>query len=378
MATNATAMVMNALGWPVWLFMLLSTLRRNLFLAASLLPRRRAARAPAASTVVLIAARNEADFLPRMLEALEKLDYPPDLLDFVFVNDGSTDATGGLIDAWAAGRSRVQVLHQRESVGKAQSLQNALAVAPASEFVAILDADTVPRPDALQLLVDALADAAVGAAGGYPQPGNSAATVASRYAAIERWTLHLVTLAGKDRLNMNPAAIGALCLIRRSALDEIGGFPVGTTAEDIHISLRLNRRGWRTRSVIEAVAREDVPEMLDDFRAQRLRWGRGLQETRGAASTAEDLFVAAGYVDRVVLIAAMPLAWFGVISWLSVGFFVAAPFASVLVAVVRARPPSPVVTLASIPLMMLADVGVTFASLWERGPIQWVRRRSAR
>ena len=248
-------------------------------------------------------------------------------------------------------------------------------MAPATDFVAIFDADTVPRPDALSLLAGALADPSVGAAGGYPEPGNSAATVTSRYAAIERWTLHLVTLAGKDRLNMNPAAIGALCLIRRCALDEIGGFPVGATAEDIQISLLLNRHGWRTRSVIEAVSREDVPELLADFRAQRQRWSRGLEQTRGAGSTIEDHFVAAGYFDRIVMIAALPLAWWGTLSWHFLGFYVATPVAGLLVAVARAQPPAVLATLASIPVMAVADLGVTIASLLERGPIRWARRR---
>ena len=119
MATHpAMATVIQALSWAVWLFLLLSALRRNLLLGASLLPRRRTQRAVGASIVVLIAARNETNYLPRLFAALEKLDYPAELLHFVFVNDGSTDATGGLISAWAAGRPRVQILHQGESAGK--------------------------------------------------------------------------------------------------------------------------------------------------------------------------------------------------------------------------------------------------------------------
>lgn len=39
---------------------------------------------------------------------------------------------------------------------------------------------------------------------------------------------------------------GSCAVIRRKALDEIGGFAVETVTEDAHTALRLQRRGWKT------------------------------------------------------------------------------------------------------------------------------------
>jgi len=356
-------------------------LRRYLFLLASLLPRRPLPPVPNEPIAVLVAARNEEFYLPRLLDALGRLDYPAHHLRFVLVSDGSTDATPAIMTAWADDRADTVIACLPESGGKAGALRHALTLAPDAPLIAIFDADTVPAPDALLRLAAAFADPSVGAAGGYPEPANANASISSRYAAIERWILHLVTLRGKDALHMNPAAIGAICMIRSQALLEIGGFPAGVTAEDVHISLRLNHAGWRTRSILDAVAREDVPETFHEFNAQRLRWSRGLMEARSAASGAEDLFVAVGYLDRVVLLAAAALAWYGLLPLWLIGLYLSAPVVTILLAVARANATGKWLTLAALPAMILADVAVTVYSLAAQliaRPIPWALRAGAK
>ena len=39
---------------------------------------------------------------------------------------------------------------------------------------------------------------------------------------------------------------GSCAVLRRSALDEIGGIAVETVTEDAHTSLRMQTRGWNT------------------------------------------------------------------------------------------------------------------------------------
>jgi cellulose synthase/poly-beta-1,6-N-acetylglucosamine synthase-like glycosyltransferase len=327
-----------------------------------------------------VAARNEARLLPRLLAALESLDYPAQLLHFVLISDGSNDSTPKLLENWTRRRSNAITLHLTAHAGKASALRRALELAPEVDLIAVLDADTVPEPGVLQHLAGAFRDPVTGAAGGYPEPHNANASLTARYAAIERWILHLVTLAGKDRLRLNPAAIGAISMIRRQALIEIGGFPVGATAEDIHISVLLNRAGWATRSVVAAVAREDVPESFAGFQAQRLRWSRGLMETRRAASGVEDVLVAAGYCDRLVLLAAIVLACAGwVPAWL-LALYLAAPALTIGLAVSRARSRQKWRVVLSLPLMVVADVAVTAGAMLSHlsaGPIRWQTRQPA-
>ena len=353
---------MAVLAWIVTGVLGAFTLRRYLYGLASWLPRRPHAPSRTRSIVVLVAARNEERGLPRLLAALDQLDYPAEKLNFVLVSDGSTDQTADIIRQWAGRQPRAQALILPESLGKGAALRAGMTLAPAADLVAVVDADTVPRPDALAHLAGAFDDPKVGAACGYPDPGLDHRSVVARYAALERWAMHLVTMAGKDRLGAHPSTIGAFCAFRAGALAHIGGFASGSLVEDIEVSMALTRRGWKLRWIGEAVAREDVPTDLDGFRLQRLRWSRGLMASAGQARNLEDLMVAAGYLDRLVFAAGVVLALIGRGPiWAPIAY-AAAPVATVLTAVWRARAPRKIAYLAAIPPMVLADLAVTVES----------------
>ncbi len=355
------------------------SLRRYLHWFASLLPERPSAPDRTRSIAILVAARNEAHSLPRLLAALHRLEYPPSLLTFVLVSDASTDATPRILQDWAASHPRARSLHLPRRRGKGGALQAALSLAPPSALVAVLDADTVPAPDSLAWLSGAFDDPAIGAVSGYLAPANSTATVVSRYAALERWVFHLVTLAGKDRLGANPPAIGALCAFRREALEASGGFPAAS-AEDICLSMQLANHGWRSRWLRRAVAREDVPVTMPAFLQQRQRWSRGLIASSTSAGRLEDLFVAAGYLDRLVLAAACALSWFGAIPlWLPAAYLVA-PVAATLTALWRARAANPAAFLAALVIMAFADLYITARSTLAHvggKPLSWAARAPA-
>src|SRR5579862_5671658 len=104
--------------------------RRALLAAAALAPRRPSPpldRLP--SVALVVPARNEAASLPRLLAALDRLDYPE--LSIVFADDGSTDDTPALLAAWADGRERTTIL-TLPSRGQAAALNSAVAAAPPS------------------------------------------------------------------------------------------------------------------------------------------------------------------------------------------------------------------------------------------------------
>jgi cellulose synthase/poly-beta-1,6-N-acetylglucosamine synthase-like glycosyltransferase len=68
---------------------------------------------------------------------------------------------------------------------------------------------------------------------------------------------------------------GSGALVRRAAIDSIGGFATGTATEDIHTSLRLHARGWRSLFVNEQLAHGIAPINMTEYHRQRTRWGAG-------------------------------------------------------------------------------------------------------
>ncbi|MDB5182602.1 MAG: hypothetical protein JWO47_386 [Candidatus Saccharibacteria bacterium] len=68
---------------------------------------------------------------------------------------------------------------------------------------------------------------------------------------------------------------GSGSMLRRSAIDQIGGFATGTATEDIHTSLRLHAKGWNSLFVSEILAHGIAAEDLNEYHKQRVRWGAG-------------------------------------------------------------------------------------------------------
>jgi cellulose synthase/poly-beta-1,6-N-acetylglucosamine synthase-like glycosyltransferase len=369
---------MIAVRWLIGAITLLFTARRSFYWLASFRRARPCVPNTKRSVTVVIPARNEERMLPRLLAALERLEYPTPLINFILVDDGSTDGTGQLFMEWARARRNARMVQLPESSGKAAALMAGAALAAPADLVAIFDADTEPAPDSLAWLAGAFDDPNVGAAGGYSRPGNAERSVTSRYAALERWVCHLVTLAGKDRLAQNPPVLGAICAFRRRALEEVGSVPPEAVSEDVWISMKLTSTGWKTRWIGQAIAREDVAEELETFWRQRIRWSRGQLAARRVAGRAEDFLVAAGYLDRIAAVVAVVLVLTGFLPLWVPAVYALVPVATMVTAAYRARARRVPAYLLAVVAMIVADVGVTVASIVAqlRGrPHIWVRKR---
>jgi cellulose synthase/poly-beta-1,6-N-acetylglucosamine synthase-like glycosyltransferase len=284
------------------------SLRRGVFLFAALRRPRPLPRPGAFPSVsVLVPARNECSVARRLLGALARITYPPDKLSFVLICDGCTDETPAVFQAWAGQRSDARVLELPRREGKGAALNAGLRVGE-SEIVAVADADLELHPGFLAELVRPFTDPRVGAAAAFLRPSNADDNVVSRYAAVTTWVHQLVTSAGTDRLGLNPPTLGAAAF-RRTALEQIGGFPDVPLGEDVATSARLIRRGWRTRFVPSAIADNTVVSGARAYWLQHVRWARAVfrvfatDRRRSAAPWLQRLELGAssfGYGDRLV------------------------------------------------------------------------------
>ncbi|HEY8614491.1 MAG TPA: UDP-forming cellulose synthase catalytic subunit, partial [Roseomonas sp.] len=69
---------------------------------------------------------------------------------------------------------------------------------------------------------------------------------------------------------------GSCAVIRRIALEEIGGVPTETVTEDCHASLKMQRLGWRTAYLRLPLAAGLATDRLVAHIGQRMRWARGM------------------------------------------------------------------------------------------------------
>lgn len=115
---------------------------------------------------LIIPVHNEARVLPAKLDNLAALDYPPDLLQVIFVSDGSTDGTLAVLeDAQAQLPFGVNVIVVPERKGKANALNAGLGAAE-GEIVVFSDASILLEPRAVTEILRPFADPVVGCVSG--------------------------------------------------------------------------------------------------------------------------------------------------------------------------------------------------------------------
>ena len=277
------------------------------------------------SVLLLLPCRNEARSLPTLLTSIEQLNYPPERLTAVIVDDGSSDETAHVARAWADGKAWAHLLSLPANLGKPAALNEGLAYFPDGDLIAVYDCDCRPSPDSLLTLVRAFDDPRVGAANGFLLALNSLASLAAYYASVEHLVHQRITSVAKDRLNLAPAILGSNCLYRREALKAAGYFRTGLLLEDSNLTLGLALVGYRTRFIASAVAYTSVPQSLAGYWEQHIRWARGFQQVAGLQARAiwidsrltlpmrlELLAFALGYADRLALLGAGTLT---VLDW---------------------------------------------------------------
>ncbi len=93
----------------------------------------------------------------------------------------------------------------------------------------------------------------------------------------ENELFYRVVQDGNDLWNAT-SFCGSCAVLRRRALDEIGGLATETVTEDAHTSIRLQKRGWSTAYINIPQAAGLATERLSGHIRQRVRWARGMTQ----------------------------------------------------------------------------------------------------
>jgi cellulose synthase/poly-beta-1,6-N-acetylglucosamine synthase-like glycosyltransferase/peptidoglycan/xylan/chitin deacetylase (PgdA/CDA1 family) len=193
-------------------------------------------------------------------------------MEILVIDDGSKDNTAAEVEKHFAGHPLVRLLRLKNG-GKAMALNQGLTLAKGDIIVA-LDADTLFGRSTIGRLARWFTDPKVGAVAGNALVGNQVNTV-TRWQALEyvsAQNLERRALAALGTVTVVPGAVGAW---RKKTLEELGGFPHDTLAEDQDLTLAAQARGWRVEFDPEAVAFTEAPETVAGLLKQRFRWSFG-------------------------------------------------------------------------------------------------------
>ena len=351
---------------------------------------------------------NERFVVERLIDAVCALDYPLERLE-VQVLDDSTDETAELarhrVTYHAARGVRIEHVRREKRTGyKAGALAYGLERAR-GEFVLILDADFVPRPDLLKRLLPPMADPEVGmvqARWGHLNEGVSWLTRAQALMLDGHFHIeHGARAAAGLFFNFN----GTAGIWRAACLHDAGGWQADTLTEDLDLSYRAQMHGWRFVFLPDVVVPAELPQTVRAFKSQQARWAQGSMQT--ALKVLPELLRAeqpwrvkleavlhlTSYVPAPLTLAVSILIFPAAIVRVQHGwplllladlfFFVAAlgPLSYYFAETMRAsgRPAWPAILLY-VPLVLALGIGISvnntraaLMGLWTRGPAEFVR-----
>ncbi|MET0910634.1 MAG: glycosyltransferase [Ilumatobacteraceae bacterium] len=234
---------------------------------------RRHGRAPALrgsrpSVDILIPVYNEpADVVGPTVAAAARLrgaDIHVYLLD-----DGDSDVMAALARRHGVGYIRRAV----HSGAKAGNINHALTQIT-SDFVAVFDCDHVPDEEFLEATMGHFATPTVAFVQTPQFYGNTADSPIAAASAAQQELFFGVIARGKAS-NGAMFCCGTNVVFRRTALDDVGGFPEDSLTEDFALSVQLHERGWRSEYVSEVLAVGLGPEDMASYVSQQRRWAQG-------------------------------------------------------------------------------------------------------
>ena len=220
-----------------------------------------------------VPAHNEPpEMVIETLRSLLRLDYPR--YEIILIDDNTDDeALWRPVEAWCE-RHGVKFAHLDNWPGyKSGALNYALRrlTSPEADVIGVVDSDYQIEPGFLRRCAPPFADPWIGFV---QSPQDYRDWTQARYYRRLYYSYKYFFAVSQPSRNEHDGAIfaGTMGLIRRVALDELGGWDEWCITEDAELSLRLLQAGWSGLHVDQSFGRGIMPLTFEALKGQRYRW----------------------------------------------------------------------------------------------------------
>ncbi|MFW6136389.1 MAG: glycosyltransferase, partial [Chloroflexota bacterium] len=221
-----------------------------------------------------VPAYNEpTEVVAHTLRALAKLDYPA--YEVLLIDNNTPDEAKWrpLEELCRELGPRFHCLHLHDWPGyKSGALNFGLAqTAPDAEMIGVIDADYQVEPDYLAELVPAFADDQLAFV---QTPQDYRDYRGNRFLEATYHAYKYFFEVSMQSRNEHNAIIfaGTMGLVRKSVLQEVGGWDEWCITEDAELSLRILKRGYSSIFVNRTYGRGLMPFTFEGLKKQRFRW----------------------------------------------------------------------------------------------------------
>ncbi|MGO9273293.1 MAG: cellulose synthase family protein [Terriglobia bacterium] len=222
---------------------------------------------------------NERYVVERLIEAMARIDYPPELLD-IQVLDDSTDETvmvaSRLVSEAARSGCPISYHHRGNREGyKAGALAEGMKTAK-GEFIAIFDSDFVPPPQVIRQMIHYFTDPKVAVVQGRWTWLNRHYSNLTEVQAILLDGHFVIEHGGRNFSGRFFNFNGTAGMWRRAAIEDAGGWQHDTLTEDTDLSYRAQLKGWKFVYDPTIECPSELPVEMNAFKTQQARWAKGL------------------------------------------------------------------------------------------------------
>ncbi|HWP83322.1 MAG TPA: cellulose synthase family protein [Bacteroidota bacterium] len=226
---------------------------------------------------------NELYVVNRLIDAVCSLLYPKEKLEIQILDDSTDETTEVVAQKVAEYRQRgfdVQHIRRGSRMGfKAGALQYGLERAR-GEFIAIFDADFVPRPDFLRnTLPYFFLNERVGLVQTRWEHLNGDYSLLTRTQALALDGHFVMEQDVRNRVGYFINFNGTGGIWRKSCIEDAGGWQSDTLTEDLDLSYRAQLRGWKFEYLNHITTPAELPAEVNALKSQQFRWTKGAIET---------------------------------------------------------------------------------------------------
>ncbi|MEY3187270.1 MAG: hypothetical protein RL675_1097 [Bacteroidota bacterium] len=215
----------------------------------------------------IVAAYNEADIIEEKINNTLLLHYPKDKINYLFVTDGSTDATPAIVTKYPI----ISLQHQTDRDGKSMAINRAMKKVN-TDIVIFSDANTYLNADAIMQIAQEFFDPLIGGVAGEKKvlrlvSGGVSSEAEGLYWKYESWLKNF-----DAQFHTTVGAAGELFAIRTKLYTHT---PREVLLDDFIISMNICLEGWRIAYNKNAIASEYPSQNLAEEQKRKKRIATG-------------------------------------------------------------------------------------------------------
>jgi len=214
----------------------------------------------------------------RLIDKICEFDYPKDKFEIQIIDD-STDETVAIsqkkVDEYSAKGFDIKMVQRDDRVGyKAGALKHANNFAK-GDFLAIFDADFLPRKDFLKTTIPVFEDEKVGVVQTRWEHINQNYSIITKLQALQLNVHFTVEQTGRKAGNYLLQFNGTAGVWRKQCIDDAGGWEADTLTEDLDLSYRAQMKGWEIKYLEKFGSPAELPAEMNGLKSQQFRWMKG-------------------------------------------------------------------------------------------------------